>query len=43
MAEKENILAQKAKSFIPTAREELKGILLTYLEKTQKRFKFLKK
>lgn len=41
VAEKENILAQKAKSFIPTAQEELKGILLTYLEKTQKKVQIL--
>lgn len=41
VAEKENILAQKAKSFIPTAREELKGILLTYLGKTQKKVQIL--
>lgn len=43
VAEKENILAQKAKSFIPTAQEELKGILLTYLEKTQKKVQILER
>ena len=35
--EKEEILEQKAKSFIPNAREELKGILESYLDKAQKR------
>ena len=39
--EKEQILEKKAKSFIPTAKEELKTMLLTYKEKTNKRIKVL--
>ena len=39
--EKEQILEKKAKSFIPTAKEELKAMLLTYKEKTNKRIKVL--
>lgn len=39
--EKEKILEQKAKSFIPTAREELKGLLAAFLEKTNKRAQIL--
>lgn len=39
--EKEEILEQKAESFIPNAREELKGILESYLDKAQKRAQLL--
>lgn len=39
--EKEQILEMKEKSFIPNAREELKGILESYLDKTQKRAQLL--
>jgi hypothetical protein len=39
--EKEQILEKKAKGFIPTAKEELKTMLLAYKEKTNKRIKIL--
>ena len=39
--EKEYILEQKAKSFIPNAKEELKNLLLSYKEKTEKRIQIL--
>lgn len=39
--EKEQILELKAKSFIPNAREELKEILGSYLDKAQKRAQLL--
>lgn len=39
--DKEEILEQKAKSFIPTAKEELKGLLFTYKEKTAQRIQLL--
>lgn len=39
--EKEHILEQKSKSFIPDAKEELKGLLLSYKEKTEKRIQVL--
>lgn len=39
--EKEQILEKKAKGFIPTAKEELKTMLLAYKEKTNKRIKVL--
>lgn len=35
-AEKEQIFEQKARSFIPTAKEELKGFLRSYKEKSEK-------
>lgn len=35
-AEKEQIFEQKAQSFIPTAKEELKGFLRSYKEKSEK-------
>ena len=41
VSEKEAILAAKAKSFIPNATEELKNLLSSYLEKTQKRTQIL--
>ena len=37
VTEKEKILAQKASGFIPNAKEELKGLLLSYSEKAEKR------
>lgn len=43
VVEKEQILEQKAKSFIPNAKEELKGMLLTYKEKAEKRVQVLEK
>lgn len=43
VTEKEQILERKAKSFIPNAREELKNLLLSYLEKTKKRAQVLEK
>jgi hypothetical protein len=39
--EKEHILERKAKSFVPNAVEELKGLLLTYKEKAEKRIQVL--
>lgn len=39
--EKEHILEQKAKSFIPNAKEELKGLLLTTMDKVSKRIQVL--
>lgn len=41
VTEKEHILEQKSKSFIPNAREELKGLLLSYKEKAEKRIQML--
>lgn len=41
VAEKEAILEAKAKSFIPNALEELKNLLLGYLDKTNKRIQVL--
>lgn len=41
VAEKEHILEQKAKSFLPNAQEELKGLLQAYLERTTKRIQVL--
>lgn len=40
--EKEQILEEKAKTFIPNAIEELYSLLLNYKEKTEKRIKTLK-
>lgn len=39
--EKEEILTEKSRTFVPTAMEELKNLLLTYKEKTEKRIKIL--
>ena len=39
--EKEKILIEKAKSFVPNAREELKNILVKFLERTSKRIQIL--
>lgn len=41
VAEKERILEMKAKSFVPNAMEELRGLLLTYKEKAEKRIQVL--
>ena len=41
VAEKEAILEAKAKSFIPNALEELRNLLLGYLDKTNKRIQVL--
>lgn len=41
VTEKEYILEKKAKSFIPNAKEELKGLLLAYKDKASKRIKVL--
>lgn len=41
--EKEAILEQKAKSFIPNAEEELKNLLLSYKEKAENRIRVLEK
>lgn len=41
VSEKEYILEKKAKSFIPNAKEELKGLLLAYMDKASKRIKVL--
>jgi len=41
VAEKEAILESKAKSFIPNALEELRNLLLGYLDKTYKRIQVL--
>lgn len=41
--EKEEILEQKAKSFIPNAEEELKNLLLSYKEKSENRIQVLEK
>lgn len=41
--EKEHILEAKAKSFIPNAKEELKNLLLSYQEKTNKRVQVLER
>lgn len=43
VVEKENILDKKAKSFIPNAQEELKNLLLAFLDKTTKRIQVLEK
>lgn len=43
VSEKEQILEQKSKSFIPNAMEELRGILQTYKEKAEKRVQVLEK
>ena len=39
--EKEQILEIKARNFVPNAKEELKGLLTTYLERTGKRIQVL--
>ncbi len=39
--EKEQIFEQKAKSFLPNAKEELKGLLQSYLDRTSKRIQIL--
>lgn len=39
--EKEEILEQKSRGFIPTSKEELKGLLLTFKEKAEKRYQVL--
>lgn len=41
VSEKKYILEKKAKSFIPNAKEELKGLLLAYMDKASKRIKVL--
>ena len=41
VADKEQIMEQKAKSFIPNAKEELRGLLTGYKEKTEKRIQAL--
>lgn len=41
VSEKEAILEEKSKNFIPNAREELKNLLAGYLEKTNKRVQIL--
>lgn len=41
ITEKERILEQKAKSFIPNAKEELKGLLLVDKDKAEKRIQML--
>jgi GTPase Era involved in 16S rRNA processing len=41
VVEKEHILEQKAKSFIPNAQEELKGLLQSYLDRASKRIQVL--
>ena len=41
VTEKEHILEQKAKSFVPNAKEELKNLLLGYKDKTEKRVQVL--
>ncbi len=43
VAEKEHILEEKARSFIPNAVEELRGILQTYKDKAEKRVQVLEK
>ncbi len=43
VAEKEQILEQKARSFIPNAVEELKGLLQTYKDKSENRIEILEK
>lgn len=43
VTEKEHILEMKAKSFIPNAQEELKNLLLLYLDKTNKRVQTLER
>lgn len=43
VAEKEHILEEKAKSFIPNAIEELKNLLNLYLDKTNKRIQILER
>lgn len=40
---KEQILQEKAKSFVPNAKEELRGLLTTYKEKAEKRVQVLEK
>lgn len=42
VTEKQHILEEKAKSFIPNAKEELKNLLLAYKEKAEKRIQMLK-
>ena len=39
--EKEEILEKKSKSFVPIAKEEIKGLLLDYKEKAEKRMQVL--
>lgn len=41
VTEKEQILESKAKSFVPNATEELKNLLIGYLDKTNKRIQIL--
>lgn len=41
VTEKEKILEEKSRSFIPNAREELRNYLSSYLEKTEKRIQIL--
>ena len=41
VVEKEHILEQKAKSFIPNAQEELKGLLQSYSDRTSKHIQVL--
>lgn len=41
VADKESILEKKARSFIPNVKEELKGLLISDKEKTEKRIKIL--
>lgn len=43
VTEKEQILEQKSRSFIPNAMEELRSMLQTYKEKTEKRMQVLEK
>lgn len=43
VVEKEHILEQKARSFIPNAQEELKGLLQLYLERALKRIQVLER
>jgi Dynamin family. len=43
VVEKEHILEMKARSFIPNAQEELKNVLLSYLDKTNKRVQVLER
>ena len=39
--EKEKILEEKARSFVPTAKEELKGLMKSFIEKTDNRIHIL--
>lgn len=43
VVEKEHILEMKARNFIPNAQEELKNVLLSYLDKTNKRVQVLER